>query len=297
MKRRYLSAALAGLLLLTGAGCSFFDTSPTPAGTATTGETTVSYEESLISVLNGETMFTGEVPYTAAPRIPESTAAEPDETAEPATEPPTEAPQPATTQPPEEDDPSDSGTKVIGVSANGYQIVEVNGVTYVGGILIVNKTYSVPSSYAPGDLTYDCAQAYYRLQAAAAEEDLDFFIMSGYRSYATQTRLYNNYCARDGQAAADTYSARPGHSEHQTGLAIDVNSLSQSFAYTAEGKWLAANAHKYGFIIRYGADKQSVTGYAYEPWHIRYVGTDVAQAVYDSGLSLEEYLGITSVYE
>ena len=186
--------------------------------------------------------------------------------------------------------------RVVGITANGYQIVEDHGLTYVNGVLIVNKTYSVPAGYSPGDLTPECAEAFARLRTAAAAEGLNIFLLSGYRSYETQTNLYNRYCAQDGRAAADTYSARPGHSEHQTGLAIDVNSLSHTFADTPEGKWLAENAHRFGFIIRYAYAKESVTGYAYEPWHIRYLGEGWAQAVYESGLCLEEFFGITSAY-
>jgi LAS superfamily LD-carboxypeptidase LdcB len=99
-----------------------------------------------------------------------------------------------------------------------------------------------------------------------------------------------------GQSTADTFSARPGHSEHQTGLAIDVNSIDDSFAATPESAWLASNAHRYGFIIRYPKGKEHITGYKYESWHIRYLGVDTATAVYNSGLTLEEYLGIDSKY-
>ncbi|SHM85198.1 D-alanyl-D-alanine carboxypeptidase [Ruminococcus flavefaciens] len=119
---------------------------------------------------------------------------------------------------------------------------------------------------------------------------------SGFRSYATQNTIYNNYVASDGVEVADTYSARPGHSEHQTGLAIDVNSISNDFIGTPECEWLAKNAHKYGFIIRYPKGKESITGYRYEPWHIRFVGIDTATAIYNSGLCLEEYLDIDSFY-
>lgn len=191
---------------------------------------------------------------------------------------------------------ADSGPVVIGVTSKGYEIIEVDGLTYINGVLVVNKTYSVPQDYAPGDLTPECKEAFDELAAAAARDGFNIYVLSGYRSYETQTGLYNRYCARDGQEKADTYSARPGHSEHQTGLAIDVNSVSYSFASTPEGQWIAANSYKYGFIVRYGQNKESLTGYAYEPWHIRYVGVAMAQAVYDSGLCLEEYLGISSVY-
>ena len=132
--------------------------------------------------------------------------------------------------------------------------------------------------------------------AGAANEGISLWVASGFRSYDTQNWLYNNYVAMDGKAAADTYSARPGHSEHQTGLAFDLNIVADYFAFTQEGVWLANNCWKYGFIIRYPAGKDGVTGYKYEPWHVRYLGTDLAKSVYESGLTLEEYLGITSVY-
>ena len=171
----------------------------------------------------------------------------------------------------------------------------VSSPTYISGILIANKTYALPSNYNPG--VNSAAQSAFNTMAAdAAKQGINLYIVSGFRSYSSQASIYNNYVARDGKAAADRYSARPGHSEHQTGLAFDVNSLSQSFENTAEGKWLAANCHNYGFIIRYPKGKESVTGYMYEPWHIRYLGTSTASAVHNSGLTLEEYLGINSAY-
>lgn len=167
--------------------------------------------------------------------------------------------------------------------------------TYIQGILIANKTYALPSTYNPG-VDPDAKAALDEMIAAAQKDGIKIFQISGFRSYSTQATLYNNYVARDGKAEADRYSARPGHSEHQTGLAFDLNSLEQSFGETKEGKWLAENCWKYGFIIRYPHDKESVTGYMYEPWHVRYLGKDTAKKVYESGLCLEEYLDITSVY-
>lgn len=172
---------------------------------------------------------------------------------------------------------------------------DANEVTYIKGILIANKTYSLPSTYNPG-VDPDATAALNEMIAAASREGIRLYQISGFRSYSTQQTLYNNYVARDGKAEADRYSARPGHSEHQTGLAFDLNSLEQSFGETKEGKWLAANCWKYGFIIRYPHDKENVTGYMYEPWHVRYLGKENAKAVYESGKCLEEYLGITSVY-
>lgn len=167
--------------------------------------------------------------------------------------------------------------------------------TYIDGILIVNKTYPLPRSYAPGYDT-EAVNMLYAMFEDAKKEGHSLWIGSGYRSYIDQHIIYNNYVARDGKAAADTYSARPGHSEHQTGLAFDLNNIAHNFAYLPEGIWVAENCHKYGFIVRYPKDKQHITGYIYEPWHIRYIGVEKATAVYESGLCLEEFLGITSVY-
>lgn len=168
--------------------------------------------------------------------------------------------------------------------------------TYIDGILIANKTYALPPDYAPG-VNAEAEEAFYEMQSAAAELGLNLYISSGYRSYDYQAGLYQRYVDRSGKAEADRYSARPGHSEHQTGLAFDLNTISDEFKDTDEGKWVAEHCWEYGFIIRYPEDKESVTGYMYEPWHIRYLGREIAGAVYESGLCLEEYLGITSEYE
>lgn len=182
------------------------------------------------------------------------------------------------------------------VSTNGKAISVVNGLTYVDGILVANKSYQLPDSYSPGELNSEVLTAFNKMQAAAAKEGLNLYISSGFRSYSRQNTIYNNYVKADGQANADTYSARAGYSEHQTGLAFDLNTIDDSFAFTAEGKWVAVHAQEYGFIIRYPADKVDITGYQYEPWHLRYLGVDTATKVYNSGLCLEEYLGITSFY-
>lgn len=185
-----------------------------------------------------------------------------------------------------------------GIEAEKEPIIVVEeGITYVDGILIANKTYALPSSYAPGDLLSEVYDAFYELQAGARSDGLSIYISSGYRSYSLQSSLYERYCARDGREAADRYSARPGHSEHQTGLGLDVNEISDAFIGTPEAIWLSEHAHEYGFIIRYPKGKEDITGYKYEPWHIRYLGKDIASDVYYSGLCLEEYLGIDSEYK
>ena len=181
--------------------------------------------------------------------------------------------------------------------ADGGHVIEtIGGITYVDGILIANKTYSLPRDYAPGGLTAECQAALDAMCAGAGQEGIILYPISTYRSYDYQEGLYNRYVERDGKAEADRYSARPGHSEHQSGLAIDLNSLEYAFADTPEGKWIAAHCHEYGFILRYPEGKEDVTGYRYEPWHVRYLGVETAAAVAASGLTLEEYLGITSEY-
>ncbi|MBO5477436.1 MAG: D-alanyl-D-alanine carboxypeptidase family protein [Clostridia bacterium] len=167
----------------------------------------------------------------------------------------------------------------------------IPGATYVNGILLVNKNHSIPASYAPG-LNQTVWEAFIELKEDAAIAGHDIQLLSGYRSYATQESLYNNYVATYGQEEADTFSAKPGTSEHQTGLAMDVGWIDDAYGETASGKWLAENCHKYGFIIRYPKGKEDITGYKYEPWHIRYLGVDIATDVYQSGLCLEEYLGV-----
>lgn len=178
------------------------------------------------------------------------------------------------------------------------EITTVNGITYVNGIMIANKTYALPSTYNPGALTAETQTAFNEMKSAAwSEKGLSLSICSGYRSYSYQSTLYNSYVNRDGKAKADTYSARPGHSEHQTGLAADINYAGSWFDSTPEAAWLAANCWRFGFIIRYPQGKQDITGYKYESWHVRYLGKELAKMVYDSGLTLEEYLCIDSVYK
>lgn len=161
--------------------------------------------------------------------------------------------------------------------------------TYIKGILIVNKKYSLPANYNPG-VNPTASAALKQLQQAAANAGHNIPLISGFRSYSRQQTLYNNYVARDGQALADTYSARPGHSEHQTGLAFDVGKLDNNYGSTPAGTWLKENCHKYGFIIRYPKGKESITGYQYEPWHIRYLGVEYATKIMNQNITLEEYL-------
>ncbi len=184
------------------------------------------------------------------------------------------------------------------VPKDGKPIIQYeNGIAYINGVLIANKTYALPEDYNPNGLHPDAKAAFEQMKEAAAAEGISLKIVSGYRSYSLQSKTYNNYVSRDGQDLADRYSARPGHSEHQSGLAMDINACENWFADSPEGIWLAAHCAEYGFIIRYPKDKEAETGYMYEPWHIRYLGTELAAAVTQSGLCLEEYLDITSSYD
>ena len=196
-------------------------------------------------------------------------------------------------------------------TSNGYTLKIKNGLAYIDDILIVNKTYYLPENYTPKDTGYklqdrcvnclekEVTEAYNEMKADASSIGLNIWLASGYRSYSYQNILYNNYVKRDGKVAADTYSARPGHSEHQTGLAFDLNSVDDSFANTKEGLWIKDNCHLYGFIIRYPKGKEEITGYKYESWHLRYVGKELAKKLYNNGdwITLEEYFGITSEYQ
>lgn len=173
--------------------------------------------------------------------------------------------------------------------------------------VVVNKTRPLnPISYAPADLTSvgggqqlrkEAAEAFMAMQAAAKNEGLSLAAMSGYRSYETQVSVYNSEVKSNGQAVADTQSARPGTSEHQTGWALDVGGggcgIEDCFGTTAEGKWVAAHAYEYGFIIRYISAKQAVTGYRAEPWHLRYIGPLLSTEMHQKDITtLEEFFSL-----
>lgn len=184
--------------------------------------------------------------------------------------------------------------------------------------VVVNKGRVLPNAYVPADLVVpdislsqsaasqnmqlrkDSAASLEKLVSAASNDALKLKLVSGYRSYATQQSVYNSYVASQGKAYADATSAQPGHSEHQTGLAADLGAtsgkcqLEKCFGDMAEGKWLAASAHKYGFIVRYQKDKQNLTGYDYEPWHVRYVGIDLATELNKTGQTLEQFFDLAT---
>lgn len=170
--------------------------------------------------------------------------------------------------------------------------------TLIDGVLLANKQHPLPATYAPGEVP-EARAAFETMKAAAAEDGLNLTAFSTYRDFARQKQLYEGYTAKDGQEAADRYSARPGYSEHQTGLAFDIGEAgkeqhwaSASFGDTEGGKWLAANAHEYGFILRYPEGREHITGYMHESWHFRYVGKDIAAEIHQKGITLEEYLGV-----
>lgn len=179
--------------------------------------------------------------------------------------------------------------------------------------VVVNKQRPLnPKDYAPADLVTpnatakgtqqlraEVATAVTEMFAAAKAEGVNLRIDSAYRSYSRQVSVYNSEVNAYGQATADTQSARPGHSEHQTGLVADFGaasgkcSIADCFGDMTEGKWMAANAYEYGFIMRYTTTKQSVTGYRYEPWHFRYVGKELANEMHTQKIeTLEEFFGL-----
>ena len=193
----------------------------------------------------------------------------------------------------------------IGLDKDYY--TDVNDISNPDDLLVLcNKYNKLSSSYVPNDLVKvdsnystksntlkkEVYEAFLKLADAAKLDNLKLLVGSGYRSYQYQSGLYNSYVARDGVIEADTYSARAGYSEHQTGLAIDVADGDKKYLDedSAEYEWLVNNAYKYGFIIRYTKDNTNITGYKDEPWHIRYVGIENAKYIYENGITLEEYL-------
>ena len=178
--------------------------------------------------------------------------------------------------------------------------------------IVVNKQRPLnPQRWAPGDLAYpeipnangqplryEAAVALERMYAEASAAGVPFALVSGFRSFDLQTTLFNNYAANYGVQSAETFSARPGYSEHQTGLAADISEclgcpLSEAFESTPQGQWARANAYRFGYILRYDRGLQPIVGYMYEPWHFRYVGVQLATEMRDRGIAtLEEYYGL-----
>ena len=186
--------------------------------------------------------------------------------------------------------PQSNESHVTGKLTNNGSYYSVRG--KYDDIIIVNKKHGLSKDYNPGENPIAKA-AFVRLRDDMINQGLNVGrSYSGFRSYDYQKTLYDNYVSRDGQAAADRYSARPGFSEHQTGLVFDLTDKSGNLLEDARAsQWLKDNAHNYGFIVRFQAGKEASTGYMPEAWHIRYVGKE-AKDIHDSGLSLEEYFGI-----
>lgn len=180
--------------------------------------------------------------------------------------------------------------------------------TNLGKYVILNKHYfadkdykgenliSVDKKYSLYDnelmLSKECYDYFLKMYEAAKNAGYEFKINSAYRSYERQATVYDNWVQQDGKILADTYSARAGYSEHQTGYAFDVRDYPLSnddFSKTQAFTWMSSNAHKYGFIIRFPLGKEDITGYQYESWHYRYVGLEAAQYIYDNGITFEEY--------
>lgn len=184
-----------------------------------------------------------------------------------------------------------------------YKDIEQTDIS-VNNLMLVNKFFYLTEEYEPNDLVTlsskynsgvnskmrkEAAEHFMEMSDAALLDNIIIKNASGYRSYAYQVNLYNKYVKRDGIEAADKYSARPGHSEHQTGLTSDINIINDSFEKTPAFHWLKENAYKYGFILRFPKDKEYITGYKYEPWHYRYVGVEEATQIQKESLTLEEY--------
>ncbi len=209
----------------------------------------------------------------------------------------TEAPKEDAEKPAEKEPVEEPVIKVT--DATVYPEIELpKKPTTINGVLLANKQHPLPATYAPGEVP-EARAAFETMKAAAAKDGINLNAFSTYRDFARQKQLYENYVAKDGQQAADRYSARPGYSEHQTGLTFDIGEAgkeqhwaSSSFGDTEGGKWLAANSHEYGFILRYPKEKEKITGYMHESWHFRYVGKDIALEIYKKDGTLEEYLGI-----
>ena len=176
-------------------------------------------------------------------------------------------------------------------------------------LALVTKETTLKSSYSPGDLRQipshmnpsyemylrsEALEHLEKLYQAAAEDGITLGIRSAYRSYSTQKGLFSDYVSRHGEEEANRFSARPGQSEHQLGTTVDFGGtavdFTAAFGETDQGRWLAENAHKYGFALSYPQNKEHITGYIYEPWHFRYIGVEAAREWKESGLTLREFL-------
>ena len=193
----------------------------------------------------------------------------------------------------------------LGLDYPFYENIKVTDNPY-DYLVLVNKYNQLPSGFSHQNLVnmdnkyilndgkqylleQTAYEKYINLWEDAKEQGLTMRVVSAYRTEDYQRNLYNNKVKASGKIYADMYSARAGHSEHQLGLAIDISSTKTVFEYTKEFEWLQKHAHEYGYIMRYPKDKEWITGYAYEPWHYRYVGVDVATAIHNMDITYEEY--------
>jgi len=214
-------------------------------------------------------------------------------------------------QPDQATEQSDVAEQPQGFDKTQYSTDEVDSIWQV-----INKTRPIDLSYIPVDLVdvnvtkrddksaeelmlrQEAATALETMFVAAKVDGIDLMLGSAYRSAALQETYYSNYVTNFGQEEASKFSAKPGTSEHQIGLAADLSSVDKTcyleicFSETPEGQWIAVNAHKHGFIIRYLKGKEDVTGYQYEPWHVRYVGQNLAAAIYKTQQTMEEFFGL-----
>ncbi|MNI01056.1 D-alanyl-D-alanine carboxypeptidase [compost metagenome] len=218
------------------------------------------------------------------------------------------------------DSPNAKPTATPATTVKGEKNDDVQAVAKPDSITaLVNKKLVLSENYEPNDLVYpdvlftfkekiekrkmrkEAAEALKQLFDGAKEDGIHLAGVSAYRSYSTQKTLFNNYVKKDGLEKAKTYSAVPGQSEHQTGLSIDVTgsdgkcAVQDCFGGTKEAVWLAKHSAEYGFIIRYPEGKESITGYQYEPWHIRYVGTSVSKEIAAKNITMEEYYNAVPV--
>ncbi len=191
----------------------------------------------------------------------------------------------------------------VNIGLDNEQYTNINDIIDPYSVdVLVNKYNKLPDNFVPEDLISIPGYEYYKLDKVASEKLLELISAalveniviapySAYRSYTYQEGLYDRYASANGTAEADTYSARAGHSEHQTGLAVDIKepSYSSSTVSPETYEWILDNAHKYGFIVRYTENNTHITGYIEEPWHLRYLGEDLATKVVDSNLTYDEY--------
>lgn len=270
---------------------------------------------------NGSEHTTTESSPTAAPSLSASATPTPEATATPTPEPtatptpipthtptpqPTNTPTPVPTHSPTPAPtaaPTANPNPPAGSSPDGRSGTQLNTPFVKNGVILLNKQHWGNQNYAPlpasdnkWGLQSAAWQAWKEMEAAAKSAGLNLRFVSGYRTYEYQVQLFNDYASRDPEGA-NRYSARAGQSEHQTGLALDIDDgiggtgLTEAFANTPEGQWLWANAYRYGWILRYPQGKEHITGYIFEPWHYRYVGQTVAADFGPNNtLTLEEYL-------